>query len=267
MLDNVRKKSVLITGGSSGLGFEMAIYLGKKGYRIFLLARNKLKMKQASKKLYSIGIENQWINCDVTNPKKLKEVCLWIKEDCGTIDFLILNAGAVTPKLLSDFSDTKNLKADLETNLWGTILSAYTFLPILKPGAKILMISSGFGLMGSAGYSVYCAAKAGIINFGEALRRELLSQHISIHIACPGDIDTPQFHKEKQEQPDWMKIDSPRKTMKANIVAKRILNECGIKKNNFFILPSLDVKLLVLLGKILPRKVKDIIIDHLMPHP
>ena len=59
--------------------------------------------------------------------------------------------------------------------------------------------------MGAAGYGAYCASKAGVINFAESLRREVLfSRSISVFVACPGDIDTPQYHRETRDMPHWM---------------------------------------------------------------
>jgi short-subunit dehydrogenase len=172
----------------------------------------------------------------------------------------------VTTKLLSDYTDTTSLKQDVEIDLWGTILTTWQFLPLLDRGSKILMISSGFGLMGTAGYSMYCAAKAGIVNFGESIRRELLGRNINVYVACPGDMDTPQFHEEMKNAPAWMKKETPRKLMSTRIVAARILKQCSGSRK-FLILPASDVKLLVVVSKIVPRKFRDFLLDKMFPQP
>ena len=79
-------------------------------------------------------------------------------------------------------------------------------------------------------------------------------------------MDTPQFHYEIEHQPEWMKKGSPRKLMQTNISAKKILKQCK-GKSKFLIVTSSDVKLLMILSKILPRKLRDKIIDNIIPRP
>jgi len=259
-------KTALITGGSSGLGFALAEQLGKSGYTIIILARNQDKIDDAVIRLKGLNIESKGYSCDTTDEQGLKLTYEAIREEYRKIDFLILNAGIVTTSLVSDYQDTVLLKKDLETDLWGTILCTWQFLPLLDSGSRILMISSGFGLMGAAGYSIYCAAKAGIIGFAEALRRELLKNKISVYVACPGDMDTPQFHEEMKTSPAWMKKETPRKLMPTAIVAVKILKQCkGTRK--FLIIPSADVNLLVTVSKIVPRKFRDFLLDKMFPQP
>ncbi len=259
-------KTALITGGSSGLGLETAKELGRLGYICIIIGRNKEKLDKAVNEIKKEGCEVAGFKCDTTDESGLKSVYKEIEENFKKIDFLILNAGVVTCKLLSDFKDTKELKHDLEINLWGTILSAYTFLPLLDACSRILMISSAFGLMGPAGYSVYAASKAGIINFADSLRRELLSKKISVHVACPADIDTPQLHEEHKKMPDWMRQGDPRaKAMPASVAAKKILKKCF--KNKFLIVISFEIYSLIMLMKFTPAIFKNYILDKMFPTP
>ena len=259
-------KIALVTGGSSGLGYALAVLLGKQNYSIVVVARNQEKINTAVSKLSAMNIAAKGISCDITDEVGLKKTFDQVKAEYGKIDYLVLNAGVVTTKLLADYQDTAELKKDLEIDLFGTILSAHRFLPLLQSGSKVLMISSGFGLMGAAGYSMYCAAKAGIINFGESLRRELLSKNVNVYVACPGDMDTPQFHEEVKNAPAWMKKETPRKLMKTELVAEKILSQANGSKK-YLIIPSGDVNLLAVLSKILPRKFRDSLLDKMFPRP
>jgi short-subunit dehydrogenase len=244
----------------------MAQNLGRAGYRLFLLARNESQLQQAAAQLQQAGIVVDTYRADVSRESDLSQVAIELQRTVGHIDFLILNAGMVTVKLLRDYSSTDELRQDLDIDLWGTIMSAYSFQPLLREGSKILMISSGFGLMGAAGYSIYCAAKAGVVNFAEALRRELLSQKIQVFVACPGDIDTPQYAFEMQSQPDWMQKETPRKLMKPEEAARIILGACRQEKR-FLITNSSDVRLLMLVSKLLPRRWRDWLLDRMFPRP
>jgi len=260
------KKLALITGGSSGLGFSIAKQLGTEGYRIVILARNQQRIDTAIESLVANNIEAIGMSCDVTLESQLREAAETVKAQYGKIDFLVINAGEVTTKLLSDYATIPELKKDLEVDLWGTIQTAYFFTPMLVEGSRLLMISSGFGLIGSAGYSIYCAAKAGIINFGESLRREFLRKKIAVYVACPGDMDTPQFHNEIKGQPEWMKTSSSRKLMQVDVSAKKILRKCN-GHSRFLIITGTDVTLLAFVSKLLPRVWRDKILDSVLPRP
>jgi short-subunit dehydrogenase len=260
------KKTALITGGSSGLGFVFAEELGKQGYNVIILARDQVKIDHSVVTLKEKGIAAKGISCDISNENQLKNAFDTVKSEETKIDFLILNAGMVIPQLLSDYTETSGIRKQLDTNFCGTILTAWQFLPLLQKGSKILITSSGFGLMGAAGYTLYCATKAGLINFGEALRRELLCKGINVYVSCPGDMDTPQFHEEIRTSPDWMKTGSPRKTVPVEIEGRKILNQCK-GKMKFLILPAFDVKLLAIVSKILPRKLRDYLLDRMFPQP
>jgi 3-dehydrosphinganine reductase len=260
-------KTALITGGSSGLGLAYAELLGKEGYRIIILARNPERIAKAISSLGSRGIEVYGISADVTDLSAIEEAALKVKTISPALDFLILNAGEVTPRLLSDYQSPLDLKKDIDIDLWGIIHTAWSFAPMLSNGGRILMTSSGFGLIGAAGYSTYCAAKAGIINFAEALRRELLFRKIGVYVACPGDLDTPQFAGEIASQPVWMKEQSsPRKVLPAGKVAAKILKKCS-GKVRLLILPDPSIGLLYLVLKILPAAWSRLLLDKMFPKP
>lgn len=260
------KKTALITGGSSGLGLSLAKRLGSAGFDIIILARNGDRIGAAIRDLKAAGIHAEGHVCDISDERQLLEVSASIKARHEKLDFLVLNAGVVTTRLLKDYTGPEEIRKDLEINLLGVILSAYFFSPLLRRGSKILMVSSGFGLMGAAGYSVYCAAKAGVVNFAESLRREQLSAGINVYVACPGDMDTPQLEYELKRQPAWMKQDSPRKVLPVDLAAGRILKRCRGSRRTI-VLSSFDVTLLSIATKVLPRALRDLILDSALPRP
>lgn len=262
----LEKQYTLVTGGSSGLGLAMAERLCEEGYIPILVAREESRLQQAA-----AGIRNKGCDClcfagDITDQGAMVKIRDKLQSEDIRIDFLILNAGMVTPGALADFNNPEPLKACLDTNLWGTILTTYTFAPLLSSGSRVLFISSGFGLMGAAGYAAYCASKAGIINFAAAYRRELLTREIAVHVACPGDIDTPQYQRERGEMPNWMKMAEVRgKPASAIEVAQRILKRCHGRR--FLIIPDSEVYLLHLANGLLPEVIRDYLLDKLFPLP
>ena len=127
------------------------------------------------------------------------------------------------------------------------------------------MISSGFGLVGPAGYAVYAASKAGMIAFAESLRREILHRSIAVHVACPGDMLTPQYEKELADSPAWMRKKAPRGLLSPETAARRILKKCS--RGRFLIVINPEVFILQLVTRLLPRRLRDSLLDRVLPRP
>jgi short-subunit dehydrogenase len=261
-------KIALITGGSSGLGLAMAKLFYKKGYSLILIARDMEKLKHTKAHIERNNQENKVhiYSCDISKELQLENTFKEIKIKHSFIDFLVLNAGITTIDLLADYKNLTDVNKTVRVNLIGPISTTYLSLPLLRKEAHILFVSSGFALVGSAGYSLYAASKAGLNIFADALRRELMRDTIHVHLACPGDIDTPMLRNEHKIMPDWIKHQMGRvKPMKAEKIANYLLDQC-LKKQHM-IIPSFDVKVLVLVQKLLPRKLSTFIIDHVLPLP
>ena len=256
----------VITGGSSGLGLALAHELGAQGYAIVVLARNEARNADAVTSLREKGVRADAVSADVTDEAALRRAAAFVEKEHGGVDFLILNAGAVSTTLVADYPNAQALGRDLQVDLWGTILCTYVFLPLVRREGRILMISSGFGLVGAAGYAVYGAAKAGIVTFAEALRRELLGRGTRVYVACPGDMHTPQFEEEVKNMPEWMRAPTPRMAMSPDTAAKRILRRCRGKRR-FLIFSSFDVFALAVLSRLLPRTWRDAALDAIFPRP
>jgi short-subunit dehydrogenase len=259
------EKIALITGGSSGLGLAMAKKLAGEGYIPVLVARDTEKLENAVDLLNNAGHKAKAFAADVSKPDEIEALARQVEAAFGEIHFLILNAGVVHTKLLLDYDNMTELKEDIEIDLWGTVLCARLFIPLMKADSKILMVSSAFALIGGAGYSTYCAAKAGVMNFGEALRRELYSDKIAVYVACPADIDTPQYEKEIADSPVWMNSSHRNRPLSADVAAKKIISKC--KGGRFLIIINSDVLLLQVIARIFPRRLKDFIIDLSLPRP
>lgn len=128
------------------------------------------------------------------------------------------------------------------------------------------MISSGFGLLGVAGYGAYCAAKAGVIAFGESLRRELMRQGIHVHVVCPGDTDTPMLAREREQQPAWMRVKSARfMACSPGAMARRILDRC--RGRRFLVIPSPEVRFVELAKRLLPESLRNLLFDLMFARP
>jgi len=265
------ERVALITGGSSGLGLELARQLLARNYRLILIARDADKLKASVDELNSSQSSPSHdavagFACDVSDHDRMKHVFEKIQEQFGRLDLLVNCAGIASVSLLQDCQSPVEIARTIDINLTGTISATYLALPLMHSGARILFVSSGFGLVGSAGYSLYAASKGGMNNFADALRRELLGRGVSVHVACPGDIDTPMYQHELKTMPDWILKDKGRsEPITAELAAKRILAGCD--RNNFLITTSSDVKLLLLVKRLLPHGLATRLIDQFLPVP
>ncbi|WP_372365143.1 SDR family NAD(P)-dependent oxidoreductase [Candidatus Uabimicrobium sp. HlEnr_7] len=258
------KKHVLITGGSSGLGLAMAQQLAKEDMKVTIVARNPQKLKNALEELHKIHKDIYGVVADISNSKSIQSIVSHIKEK-GCVDFLVMNAGVVHVGTLLKMPESE-LRADIEINLIGTMLCTKYLLPLLRKDARILFVSSVLGLLAMAGYPAYCPAKAGIIHFAAVLRRELKNTKMQVYVACPADIDTPQYDYEFAHMPEWMKGDGGRPSaMTAAQAATKILRKC--RGGQWLITINFEVRLLLTLSKVLPQKIVDFILDRMFPIP
>jgi NAD(P)-dependent dehydrogenase (short-subunit alcohol dehydrogenase family) len=259
-------KVAVVTGGSSGLGFSIAKRLAGEGHAVVLIARGKDRLEARRKELEGAGHVAMAIAADVSSIEEMKAAADQIRERFGKIDFLAINAGIVEPRALFTFDDLSRMKRTIDVDLWGAVLSSRVFGPMVVEGGRILFVSSAFGLCGGAGYATYCGAKAGVINFADALRHELSCRRIKVYAAAPADIDTPQFHEEKASLPPWMSIGAARNNvMPADVAAQKILARC--RGNGFLIITSLEVKFLHYCQRVLPSRLYRFILDRVFPKP
>jgi len=110
-------------------------------------------------------------------------------------------------------------------------------------------------------------ASPGPTGIGEALRRELLVKNINVHVACPADIDTPQYEAEQKSMPEWVtKGGSARHSLLSpEKAAEKILSQCRGKK--FLITINSEITLLRMLNKVLPAGIMSWILDSSLPRP
>jgi len=230
-----RGKHVLITGGSKGLGQELARELYLQGAKVSIAARDLEALRSAQ--LYIVRKvevkEVLTIQMDVTSEDSVaKGVAAAIKVH-GPIDIVIANAGASAPGYFRELP-IKTFRSAMDLNYFGTLHLIKAVVPemIERKNGRIVIVSSGAALCGYVGYSTYCPTKYAIRGLGVTLRNELLPYNIKVHIAYPGNMDTPGFEHENKTKPkETVAIESTETVYKPNVIASCILN--SVRKGEF----------------------------------
>lgn len=177
------KKVVLITGGSSGIGKSMGIYLSGKGYVVYGTSRNPERYKNFS--------SFKLIRLDVADTASIEEAVDYVLEEEGRVDVLINNAGVGITGPLEEIPREEMLK-NFSTNYFGPIEVTKTVLPLMRKQGKglVINITSIAGYMGLPYRGVYSASKAALEMTTEAWRMELKQFNINMVNVAPGDFAT-----------------------------------------------------------------------------
>lgn len=187
-------KRVLITGGSSVIGFAIASALLAKGARIVISGRRAAVVSAAVDELRKAGGSVTGIAADVSTDEGRSLTLRQALDALGGLDILVNNAGGVRAGRLEATSQSE-IETMLNVDLLAPILLTRVALPSLRAGgeAMVVNVTSGIALMGAPFYATYAAAKAGLARFGEAMRRELKGEAIHVLTVYPGGTDTPMM--------------------------------------------------------------------------
>lgn len=186
------KKTVLVTGGSRGIGRACAIELAKVGYDVIInYVGNTEAAEKTVEELKAIGSNSKAYRFDVTNSESVNESIKEIVDEYGKIDALVNNAGITRDGLFMRMSE-ENWSAVINTNLNSAynVTSPVAKLMIKQRHGAIVNMSSIVGIYGNAGQANYAAAKAGLIGFTKALAKELGSRNVRVNAVAPGFIQT-----------------------------------------------------------------------------
>lgn len=190
------KKIALVTGGSRGLGKNMAISLAKKGIDVVLTYnRNQQEAMKVVEEIHSLGQKAVAFQLDTSNIKAfdlfIQQVTVHLKEHYGNpnFDFLINNAGTA---LYSSFVETTEEQLDAVFNIHfkGVFFLTQKSLPFINDGGRIINISSGLARFSFPGSSAYGSMKGAVEVLTRYLAKELGSRGIAVNVVAPGAIET-----------------------------------------------------------------------------
>jgi 3-dehydrosphinganine reductase len=250
-------KNVLVTGGSSGIGLDLAKSYIRQGANVTLLARNQSRLDDAVKEcLAQCLTADQKVlafSVDVGDASALSECVAEVNKAMGTLDLLILSAGIVQSIRLMEQSE-QQFNNIIQTNVMGSRLVVKAFLPeMIKAGkGHVCFVASLGGLIAGYGYSAYSASKFAVIGMAGALRQELHSAGVGVSVLCPPEVDTPMVTNEANHilaETRFIKDIGGR--LSTATVAKATVR--GINNNQFMIVPGFKAKLSYALSRYAPK--------------
>ena len=195
---DLRERRTLITGAGSGIGRALALELASRRGALALAGRRAGPLAETAALVAERGGTAHPITADLTADGEPDRVVAEAAEALGGLDVLINNAGNVRAAPLEDI-DVADIRAMVALNLLAPVLTTRAALPHLRAAgaehgnAALVGISSAAGLVGTPFYATYAATKAGLMRFGEALRRELYGSGIHVASVYPGPVDTPMM--------------------------------------------------------------------------
>jgi len=179
-------KTVLITGGNSGIGLATARMMVKEGARVAITGRDRGKLDATARELGSVVT----IQADLDQPNSHAEVAAEVKSEFGTLDVLFANAGISGPTPLGKTA-WETFDAIVRTNLAGVFFTVQAVLPLMVRGSVIVLNGSIQRHLGSPGAAAYAASKGGISSMAKVFAAELAPAGIRVNTVVPGATETP----------------------------------------------------------------------------
>jgi len=180
----LNNNTILITGGSRGIGLELATQFLKLGNTVIITGRNQSKLDEVRRKFPELHV----FQSDVSNPGEIKFLFDAVTKQFPSLNVVVNNAGIMRKLNLHDRSmDLENINLEIAINLSGPIRMVYQFLPFLKKqkDAAIMNVSSGLAFVPFPISPVYSATKAGIHFYTQSLRVQLKKTNIKVFELAP----------------------------------------------------------------------------------
>ena len=183
-------KSVLVTGGSSGIGRAIGLAAVASGSRVGIIARKRPPLEAALADLRSRGAIAEAIACDVADAEGLRAAVTMLEERLGSCDVAIACAGIHRTSWPLDAASAGEV---IDVNAKGCINLAAAVLPgmLARRRGSFCGVASIAAVVGLPGNAAYCASKAAVVAFLESLRLDCQPAGVEITTACPGVVDTP----------------------------------------------------------------------------
>ena len=204
MIEAMTGKVALITGGSSGIGQAAAVALAKKGVKSVITGRSASGLEETAAQVKAAGGETSALEADLMDADAIEPLVADAVSAFGRLDYVVNNAG---------FQGEVNPLADQRLESYEVVFAINVRAPFLvmkyaiphllaQGGGAIVNISSGGGLVGVPGASVYCASKHAVMGLTKVAAIDYAKQGVRVNAVNPGGVDTPMLRKFFDSIPD-----------------------------------------------------------------
>ncbi|MBD2767625.1 SDR family oxidoreductase [Hymenobacter sp. BT664] len=254
--------TVLITGGTSGIGQACALVFGRAGYQVAFTGRDEARLAATAEALTAAGVANLAIRADVGDEEAAERAVREAVARFGGLDVLINNAGISMRARFQD-AELEVIKRLMQTNFFGTVFTTKFALPhLIARKGSIVGISSIAGYRGLPGRTGYSASKFAMNGFLEALRTELLDQGVNVLTAAPG-FTASNIRQVALAADGSPQGESPRDEgamMSSEAVAEQLLK--AVRQRQRTLVLTGQGKLTVFLNKWLPGLTDKLVLNH-----
>jgi NAD(P)-dependent dehydrogenase (short-subunit alcohol dehydrogenase family) len=179
-------KTALVTGATSGIGLATARRMADEGAHVFITGRGQAGIDEA---VAAIGDAATGVRSDITKQDDLDALAEAIKARGAGLDVVFANAGGGGFSPLGEIT-REHLSDAFDRNVGGTVFTVQTVLPLLNPGASIILAGSTAASNGTPAFAAYAASKAAIRSLGRTFAAELVDRGIRVNTIVPGPVET-----------------------------------------------------------------------------
>lgn len=229
------KKVALITGGSRGIGKQVALKFAQEGYNIVInYVSDKTDVEAIKAEFREKNVEVLLIKTNITSYEDSENMIKQAIKKFGHIDVLINNAGITKDGLLMRMKE-EEFDQVIEVNLKGTFNVTKAVIPymIKKKTGNIINLSSVVGVSGNAGQCNYAASKAGIIGFTKSLAKEVASRNIRVNAVAPGFIQTDMTEVLSDSVKETIQEQIPLRRMGTAIEVANVIYFLGSEQSSY----------------------------------
>lgn len=229
----LENRTILITGGTSGIGLELARRLHEQGNTVIVTGRDRVKLEATERALPGVHT----FKSDVSDPEAIAALYDHVISQFPALDTLVNNAGIMRNLSLDQERDLTDVTREIEIDLSGPVQMVQQFLPHLKTRERALIVnvSSGLAFIPLSMSPVYSAAKAGIHAYSQALREQLEGTNATVVELAPPPVETPLLQ--------GLRGESEEETREQNGMAVEVLAQhaiAGIEAGRLEIRPGLS---------------------------
>lgn len=262
---DLKDKTVLITGGSRGLGLVMARAFAREGSRLVLCARDEQELDRARLDIEKLGAEVMVVPCDVTNKQDVNAMIATVNNRFGAVDVLVNNAGVIQVGPLEVMTH-EDFELAMQAHFWGPLNTIMGVLPSMRQRrtGRIVNISSIGGKISVPHLVPYSASKFALVGLSKGLRAELMKDGIKVTTVCPGLMRTgsprnADFKGKHEFEYAWFSISDalPLLTVSAENAASQIVN--AVKQGQAELVISVPAKIAVLFDSLFPEAMSQIL--------